>query len=257
MADWRVLREPAVPILLAASVVHVVRRNAIDFGVFFGTAVVILIDARRHDMAPAGVARIGRPRAWLVVAGMTLFSALVALAAPASLGARLVLVVVGLGALVLVLARPQRSPALQERPAARGWPVWAVIGVAACLWELTSFIAQQVWPLDQDAHPAVSDLVEPLLQTWFGRAVFLVLWASAGWWLLRRLVGPGPDSERKEQDRTGGADRHGAGQNPAPGGRGRSSRDWRLSGRRSEPGRRHTGPSSVPDRADGHSEAGR
>jgi hypothetical protein len=69
--------------------------------------------------------------------------------------------------------------------------VWAVIGVAACLWELTSFTAQQVWTSDQDAHPAVSDLVEPLLQSWIGRAVFLLLWAGAGWWLLQQLVDGG------------------------------------------------------------------
>lgn len=234
MADWRVLREPTVPILLAASVMHVVRRNAIDFAVFFGTAVVIVIDARRHDMTPAGVARISRPRAWLVVAGMTLFSAVVALAAPASVGARLVLVAIGLAALVLVIARPQRVSGGQVPPAARGWPVWAVIGVAACLWELTSFIAQQVWPLDQDAHPAVSDLVGPLLQTWFGRAVFLALWAGAGWWLLRQMVGAGPEADVGDQRARS------AGMGPG--------------GERSEPAERHTW---LSDPHDGHSEAGR
>lgn len=241
MAAWRVLREPTVPILLAASVVHVVRRNAIDCAVFFGTAVVIVIDASRRDDVPAGVARIGRPRAWLVLTGMTLFSAVVALAAPASLGARLVLVILALVALILVLARPQRlSGGRQVPPAAPGWPVWAVIGVAACLWELTSFIAQQIWPLDQDAHPAVSDLVGPLLQTWLGRAVFLLLWAAAGWWLLRQMIGAG------QADEPGGAAQHVR----------RDDVD-RGSGERSERGRRHTGSSPLRGQADGHSEAGR
>jgi hypothetical protein len=217
-----------------------------DLLLFSGAAVLILLDSQRRDAAPAGVARIGRPRAWLVVAGMTLFSAVVALAAPVSLGARLVLVAIGLAALALVLVRPQHwSGNRQELSAARGWPLWAVIGVAACLWELTSFIAQQVWPLDEDSHPAVSDLVGPLLQTWLGRAVFLLLWAAAGWWLLRQLVG-GDRAGTGWASRRDGAEQEGA----------RSDPD-REFGERSEPGRRHTGSPPLTGRADDHSEAGR
>lgn len=196
-----VLREPTVPILLAASVVHVVRRDALDFAVFFGTAVLIVADSRfsagrraggrlKVDAERAGhVAPDRWRRAWLPLLGMTVFAGVAALAVPVSLGARMIVTLIGIAALVLVLCAPgAKNPADRTGEALAGWPVWAVIGVATCLWELTSFIAQQVWPLDQDAHPAVSDLVGPLLDTWFGRAVFLLLWVGAGWWLLRRLL---------------------------------------------------------------------
>ncbi len=230
MVAWRVLREPTVPILLAASVVHVVRRDVFDLLLFSGTAVLNLLDSQRRDAAPAGVARVGRPRAWLVVAGMTLFSAVVALAAPSSLGARLVLVAIGLAALALVLVRPQRlTDNRQEASAAWGWPLWAVIGVAACLWELTSFIAQQVWPLEEDSHPAVSDLVGPLLQSWLGRAVFLLLWAAAGWWLLRQLVGGGGAGVARARQRDG-VEQEAARSDPVGEGGERSEPRWRQAG---------------------------
>lgn len=268
---WSVLREPTVPFLLAACVVHVVRRDAVDFSVFFGTAVVIVIDAGRprgDDGAAStadgrGIGSVGRRlHAWPIGAGMTAFAAVVALAGPASLGARLVVIAIGLAAVAVVLLRPRvrrsrsgestvgltgaagvasaggvtasagsagdgaapfadadppadvatglasaaaaRGPGALRAPetparksrlgAARGWPVWAALGLAACLWELTSFIAQQVWPTDQADHPAASDLIGPLLTAWPGRAVFLLLWACAGWWLLRRLHGSRPDT---------------------------------------------------------------
>lgn len=200
MGTRRVLREPTVPILLAASVAHVVRRNVFDLVVFAGTAMVIVIDSRRRATVTGdarGWSANGlRSRTWLAVAGMTLLAAIAALAPPASFWARLVMVVVGLIALAIVLRQPRRARGRrvhddQTDPSGQlaGWPVWAAIGVAACLWELASFIAQQVWPADEDEHPAVSDLVGPLLETWLGRAIFLLLWAGAGWWLLRELSG--------------------------------------------------------------------
>lgn len=243
MARWSVLREPTVPILLAACVVHVVRRDALDFAVFFGTAVLIVVDSRRHGGVRGGSGHVDQPtasrwqRVWLPLVGVTLFSGAAALAAVASLGARLIVTLIGIAGLVLVWARTPRLPSRRSdgKASARGWPVWAVIGVVACLWELTSFIAQQAWPLDQEAHPAVSDLVGPLLGTWFGRVVFLMLWAAAGWWLLRQMVGAGTV----------------AGQDAARG----ASRKSGPDGERSEPGRRHTGFDSGHGGSDGHSEA--
>lgn len=209
MGAWRSLRQPTVAILLLASVVHVVRRDLFDLLLFSGTAVLILLDAGRADrLARAGdddaaPTEWRRTTRWVIAAGVALFAMLAAVPSPASLGAVLVLALIGLAALVLVLVRPPRAVAAPAAQASRGklpgWQVWAVIGVAACLWELASFISQQVWPAGEDAHPAVSDLVGPLLTGWPGRAVFLLLWAGAGWWLLRQWIAPAP-GRRAGQD---------------------------------------------------------
>lgn len=199
MGRWHVLREPTVPILLLASVMHVVRRNPFDFILFFGTAVVIVVDSRRGRAVPARATFDDAGRAapiatrfrWLISAAIAVFAALVSLMPVAGGLVRVVLSFVGIGALVLVIVTGQHAALpVGERRSGRvgGWQVWAIAGVLACLWELTSFIAQQVWPADQVDHPAASDLIGPELSTWIGRAIFLALWASAGWWLLHHIV---------------------------------------------------------------------
>lgn len=191
MSRWRVWREPAVPMLLAATVVHVVRRDVFDTVLFAGTALLIVWDARRSARVGAGSpGRVGHR--WVVAAGMTGCAAVVALAPAATVGARAALISLGLAAGALVLVGP-RAAGTAETAArvGRGWMVWAVIGLAACLWELSAFISQQVWPADEAAHPAVSDLLGPLLATWLRRFVFLLLWLGAGWWLLVQWTGMG------------------------------------------------------------------
>ncbi len=208
MGRWHVLREPTVLILLLASVVHVVRRNVFDFLLFFGTAVVIIVESRmesrRFEQRGTGTLAPATPlsyrRRWWSAAVIALLSAAIALLPIAGGLMRVVLIGSGVAVLVLVVARPAPPPGGAGR--ARGWQLWTAVGVAACLWELTSFIAQQVWPADQNAHPAVSDLVGPLLTTWVGRAVFLLLWVSAGWWLLRQLLASGGGT-RTESGATG------------------------------------------------------
>ncbi|MEO7126156.1 MAG: hypothetical protein ABI382_14235 [Nakamurella sp.] len=205
MARWSVLREPTVPILLAACVVHVVRRDVLDFAVFFGTSVVIIVDSRRGDGSRFDGHHGDRvvtghwQRAWLPLIGMTMFAGVAALAGSASLADRLIVTVIGIAALVIVLFAPGSKDPRRAHRVLAGWQVWAVIGVAACLWELTSFITQQIWPLNQDAHPAISDLVGPMLVTWFPRAVFLLMWAGAGWWLLQLLLSSGASTEPGER----------------------------------------------------------
>jgi hypothetical protein len=185
-----------VPILLLASVMHVVRRNVFDFLLFFGTAVLIVVDSRRitgrasEPEVPAAV----RHR-WLAAAAVALFAAIIALLPIAGGMVRIVVSACGLAALALVLVRPAAAPtpvAAGDAPGRlRGWWVWATVGVVTCLWELSSFIAQQVWPADQVNHPAASDLIGPLLTTWLGRAILLLLWGAAGYWLLHQLVTSG------------------------------------------------------------------
>lgn len=186
MSRWRVLREPAVPILLAATVVHIVRRDLVDIAVFLGTAVVIVIDAGRPRVAATADDAPRQSRIW-VAAALAVMAAVIALAPPATVGARAVMILIGILAAVVVLTS-HHVVASPERP--RGWVWWAVIGVATSLWELTSFIWGEVRPDEAANHPAISDLVEPLLTAWLGRVVFLLLWVAAGWWLVGMLQRP-------------------------------------------------------------------
>lgn len=190
MGRWHVLREPTVPILLLASIVHVVRRDLFDFVLFVGTAGLIVIDSRRSPAAAAPAWR-GISRGWLRAVVIVLVAAVVALAPPASVATRGAVMACGLVAVIVVMLPAQGRGGLPPSAPLRGWGVWATIGVITCLWELNSFIAGLLWPDDGANHPAVTDLVGPQLTGWSGRVVFLMLWLAAGWWLIRALLAGG------------------------------------------------------------------
>lgn len=214
------LIEPTVPILLLASVAHIVRHNITDLVVFAGTAAVIVLDSFRPAASvPPSRSRSPRRRRplagwrpagpWFSVLAVVAFAILAAIPARDSMTIRTVLVLGALAALYLVVVHPA-PPVPRAQPSPRGWWVWAVIGVAACVWELTSFIFQQTdptrdtaHPISDTTHPAVSDLIGPWLTDWAGRTVFLFLWAAAGVWLLRRFaVGGRPESGEDPDART-------------------------------------------------------
>ena len=64
--------------------------------------------------------------------------------------------------------------------------LWSVVGVACCLWEVASFLLGLPSPEAAIAHPSISALFDPILDTFEGRAIFTVLWLLLGIALLRR-----------------------------------------------------------------------
>ncbi|MGB3374900.1 MAG: hypothetical protein WBA87_07155, partial [Microbacterium sp.] len=61
---------------------------------------------------------------------------------------------------------------------------WTVILIIGCLWELAQFIVGLIAP--QQPSFALSDLIDPLLGTAIGKAVFAGAWLSCGAFLVLR-----------------------------------------------------------------------
>jgi hypothetical protein len=107
------------------------------------------------------------------------------------------IVLVGLGIAVLVGgwpglqgARDRRGEGRAAEPPARAIRrtaiLWAAVAVATCLWELTSFVLARVLPEQKAQHPAISDLLDPALDQFWFRALFVVGWMALGLALLSR-----------------------------------------------------------------------
>jgi hypothetical protein len=223
-----VLVEPTVLILVAAGIVHVIRRNAFDITLFFGTAVLIVLDRWRRppQIATTRPPRLpGRQRV-LVAGGFALYSIIAGQWQLDTWPMRTAMIIPGLAFAVILAVRPPVEPASAPLPQGRGaseigkgWIVWAALAVAIALWELTSFL-QQPNPIDDSyAHPTISAIVEPRLDSWWGRAIFLLLWVSAGFWLLRTIVG---GAGRSTSDGGGRSTTEGGGRSTTEGG-GRST----------------------------------
>ncbi|MDP9342486.1 MAG: hypothetical protein M3Q23_10430 [Actinomycetota bacterium] len=58
--------------------------------------------------------------------------------------------------------------------------------LALALWELTELLLQPSLRTDSPAHPTLSVLTDPVLATYPGRSVALLLWVAFGWFLVKR-----------------------------------------------------------------------
>jgi hypothetical protein len=173
-----------IAILLVTGAFQIYRGAPVDGCLFLAIATVLAID-RLGALRAVG----GRPAvpAGVLVAGAVAV-VLVAAATP-RYGTGDILVVVAVGLVVLAYGWPQT---LRPPPRAHGRPVrtamvaWSVVGVATCGWELTEYFLGRPSAAASNDHPALSDLVDPLLHGPAGRAVFTVVWLLGLAFLLRR-----------------------------------------------------------------------
>jgi hypothetical protein len=171
-------------ILLITGVFQVYRGAPVDGCIFLAVAAVLAVD--RLGALPAVAGRPTVP-AGVLVAGATAV-VLVATATP-RYGTGDIVVVAAVGLVVLAYGWPQtlRSPPdAPDRPVRTAMVGWSVVGVATCGWELTEYFLGRPSAAASNDHPALSDLVDPLLHGAAGRAVFTVVWLLGLTFLLRR-----------------------------------------------------------------------
>lgn len=171
-----------IGVLTAIGIVQVVRGQWFDAAVYALLVTLLATDAT--GLLP------DRPRARSVSLRAMLIAAVVwgaALLVVPRHGPLMMGVVVVIGISAVVLAWPgQRAP--ENGPWPRGlrrlaW-AWVVLVIAGCVWELGEFIAGLLAP--RAPSEALSDLWNPFLSTFAGKAAFVIVWLALGVWLLRR-----------------------------------------------------------------------
>lgn len=131
------------------------------------------------------------PRA-LTVAGSVVVVAVISLGAQLPVLTTVVIAMVGVGAIFVAWTNDSRGEiASLNEPTARlahrrSAIAWCTLGVSLCLWELAAFFLGLPSTQASDAHPALTDLVEPLVAQGWGRAVGATLWVIGGIALVRR-----------------------------------------------------------------------
>jgi hypothetical protein len=169
----------AIPLIIAG--VQVVRGEAFDAILFAVVAVLLALDLT--GVLPE-VPAIPLPLAPALAAGAVVTGALT-LAPRHGLLAGVTLTVVGIAGALVAWTPTRAGGATAGARLRRGAMLWAGVAVALCLWELSSFLLGRDTEAAKLAHPAVSDLLDPVLDGWPGRLVFVVLWVAAGIGLLR------------------------------------------------------------------------
>jgi hypothetical protein len=204
----RLRADPAVPILVLTTLVHIVRRSPLDIIVFGGTALLIIIDRSTPLLGPLVRNRwIGELEGrWLDVSAIV-FGLLIGSLQHGSWPVLLALVVPGVFAAVVVLrARP--SGEISDAPPTRAPPgsrIWVALLIVAALWELSSFVQQPGPTTDSHNHPVLSTLIDPLLASPWHRAIAIAVWFAIGGRLLRMVVA---DAVSDEPDTVGRVQPH-------------------------------------------------
>jgi hypothetical protein len=168
---------------------HVYRGAPFDGVVFLATGAGLALAETRSPAPIVAVRAEPLDRRATIIAVILL--TLVLTAAPRYGGIDVVVVgVLGVAALVVAATRGDVEP-----PPRRGaaWP-YAVAGLIAALNELTSYFLQTS-PLNDRAHPAFSDLMDPIFNVPIGRAVLVLVWLGAGWGLLHLMPARATRSE--------------------------------------------------------------
>jgi hypothetical protein len=180
----RVLRaSPWLVILVLIGSVQWFRGQPFDTTLFLVAAAVLLIDAFGYLRW-----RVRSPRATHgVVIAVVAVIGVVLLTAPRH-GVLDGVTLVVLGLLVLPFAWASRPQASFTPAVRRAAFAWAVVVVAACVWELVNFIWGRVAPEQSSDHPSISDLLDPALDVVIWRGLFLVVWLGIGLLLVRPTV---------------------------------------------------------------------
>lgn len=188
-ASWRAV--PWIGILAAIAVVQLVRAQPFDTALFGAAAVLLTLDT-----VGAVRLRVTRPtlRMPLLLALAAAVAAVLVLAPRHGLVTGIAVGLVGLVAVPLAWLRPPARAAeagetdaarrrIRIRRAAVGW---AAVVLVMCLVELWSFLAGRLTTQAQGQHPAISELLDPALDTPLGRLVFAVCWLALGVLLITR-----------------------------------------------------------------------
>lgn len=170
-------------VMTAIGVVQLVRQQWGDALIFGVTAATLAADASGL-LRLEGTARRPSPRTLLVIGGVLAVPLLVLPRHSVAMA----VVVLGIGIASVTAAWPGRATAVGPwSRALRGLAIsWAVIWIAAGLWELSQVLLGTYLEGGRTAFPALSDLVDPLLDDLPGRIVFVAGWLAAGVFLLRR-----------------------------------------------------------------------
>lgn len=163
-------------------------RGANFDAIYFSSIVaILLIDGRK--LFPFEFPMKPKVKSVMVAAGATALAITLTFLPRRSEFAIALMIAIFLIALALVWYR-DAGPETKKTPALiRSKWLWFAIVVAACLWELTSYIRSDMVG-DSTAYPTVSILMGPLMNDPIGRGLFVSVWLLIGFWLFRGRAKP-------------------------------------------------------------------
>jgi hypothetical protein len=180
-----------VAILILTGGFQIYRGAPIDGAVFLALAVALILDLTGILPAPRNTQ--WQPSRIILISVLGAAAAVLALTPRHGIGDGIAIAISGI--LVFLVAWPQRGAPAGTNETESAWTprmrrsaaAWACVGIAICLWELAMYFLGTY--VDRSAFPALSDLLDPLLNNPIGRILFAAAWLVGGVALMRRGQG--------------------------------------------------------------------
>ncbi|WP_157498257.1 hypothetical protein [Leifsonia sp. Leaf336] len=184
-----IMRAGWTGVLLITAVFHVVRGAPVDAAIYALGAVVLIFDAFGWLRIPLRMPPDRDTVSRRVIAGTLIAVASLTLGVTRLYSPADTAIVVGLGVLLLPVAWADRGGAAPQPLSAvirRTAVAWSIVIVFGCLWEIGIFFLGRDLTGSENAFPALSDLLDPLLAWPHARVVLVACWLLGGYALLRR-----------------------------------------------------------------------
>lgn len=177
-------------ILVITGSFHLYRGAIADGVIYLAVALLLVLDAVGLLPGHRTISSLRLPRGAVMLASAMV--ALPLLLAPLhGIIDAFVVGAIGVAALVVAWPDPQRGPSdgrrlTTERPLRRSAVLWSCAGLFFCVWELGAYLLGRLSAAAEYAFPPLSDLIDPLVQSAFGRVLLVAAWLAGGVALLRR-----------------------------------------------------------------------
>jgi hypothetical protein len=176
-----------IAILILTGVFQFFYRGAIADGVVFTAMAAVLVVGETGILGRFDRWR-WQPRRILVIIALAIAAVVLVFTPRHGLADGVVIIASGLAVFIVAWPNPWASesePDAWSIRLTRSAVAWAILGIAFCAWELTTYFLG-LTATGRAEYPALSDLINPILNNPIGRLLGVAAWLAGGVALARR-----------------------------------------------------------------------
>jgi hypothetical protein len=173
---------PWLPVFAFVTLFHIIRGSGLD-ALIFGLGCLLLIADWKH-LIKWHMPERQKVSGWVILLVMSISSSVLFFSERDGWEDKLLLVTLAPIAVTMVYYRDHGPKPGSTKVMARTKAIWITLALMMAVSELFAFIFAEVYK-DDSSFPTISVLVNPVLDSPYGRAIFLIVWMAIGVGLLQ------------------------------------------------------------------------